>query len=435
MSTTAPSMGLFGSTFSSRWEKVLELSRRHPRRTDIALAGVFTMAMALSCAVSYSAGEKTMRNGVRPWPIPFAILAMLTIVWRRRFPEVQFMVSAGLCLLALLGGISDGTIGVVWIWTGFYSVSCYGGKFRTPVRLLGAVAVVLTVIYAPDTQSDGSAQTPIRGSEIAFFAVVTFAFVASAWLVGDTTRIRRVQASALILRTQELEFERDRNAQRAVTEERLRIARELHDVMAHHVTVIGMQASAAERVVDRDVVFAKNSLKVIANQSREIVDELQRLLGFLRPDAGGEVASGATALVPQSPQPSLANVTKLVQDSQASGLNISLDIEGNLDDLPGSVSLSAYRIVQEALTNIRKHAGSARTSVAVVVEVDWVHVKVHNVSGIPSELHAGSTKTGLGIVGMRERARLVGGTLTAGPSSEGGWLVEARLPLQAGAIL
>jgi signal transduction histidine kinase len=415
----------FTGTPSSRWERVLELVRRHPRRSDALLAAVYSVMMLLSIWVGSQLIDPSLNVTSPLWASALAVSAMVLVAWRRQYPEAQFVASGALYIGATFGPTFDGIVGLVWAWFGFYGVGCYGGRFRHPVRALMTIALGLTVIFSPDGQSTDASATAIRGPEIAFVSVFFFGFVASAWLAGDTTRIRRLQASALFDRTRELEAERDLNAERAVTDERLRIARELHDVMAHHVTIIGIQASAAERILDRDVVKARTALQLISRESRETVDELQRLLGFLRPARAVDSAFEA-----DPPQPSVANVARLVADSRASGLEVSLETTGDLENLPGSVSLSAYRIVQEALTNVRKHAGSSRANVRVDVAAGWVNLKVHNVRGNPS-LAGQSTGSGLGLLGMRERARLVGGEVKAGPSSEGGWLVEARLPVQA----
>jgi signal transduction histidine kinase len=423
--TRAPSST---SPLTSRWERLLESTRRQPKRTDIGLAIGFSLAMALSIWGGYLNSTQEELGAYRWWAVPVSIAAMVPIIWRRKYPEAQFLVSFALYLLGAIGRAPDGIVGFVWLWVGFYGVGCYGGRYRTHVRALAALGIIIALIIFGALES--SRPQPAIIPALLFEGSIIGGFVASAWLFGDTTRIRRQQAIDLKLRASELELERDRNAERAVTEERLRIARELHDVMAHHVTVIGIQASAAERMIDRDVSQARSSLQLISSESRETVEELQRLLGFLRPIS--DVANDG----PSPPQPSLENLERLVGDTRATGLEVSLKTTGDIESLPGSVSLSGYRIVQEAITNIRKHAMNSRASVSVDVDNGWVTVRVHNsaVRGPASENLAVTLGSGLGLVGMRERARLVGGGVVTGPSADGGWLVEARLPVQAAPI-
>ena len=417
-----------GVLVGSRWERLLDATRLHPLRTDIGLAIGFGVAMTLSCWGGYLIGTPAERAGMAWWSAPVAVVAMALVAWRRRYPELQFIGSLGLYVVAGFGGVPDAIVGVVWVWVGIYGLGCYGGRFRTHVRLLG-VLVVEAALIALDQQQAATAGTTSRGPATAFILAIILGFLASAWLFGDTTRIRRQQAVDLALRAYELVLEHDRNAERAVTEERLRIARELHDVMAHHVTVIGIQAAAAERVLERDPAVARSAMRIISTQSRDTIEELQRLLGFLRPTGGDPAGDG-----PLSPQPSILNVGRLVADSRAAGLEVTLVSAGDLDALPGSVSMSAYRIVQEALTNVRKHALGSRAFVRVEVDAGRTTIRVHNgpvkvASGNPPS--APVIGSGFGLVGMRERVRLVGGELVVGPSSDGGWLVEALLPTRA----
>lgn len=416
-----------GSQLSSRWERLIDATRRNPSRTDAGLAAAFTVAMVLSCWGGYLLVTEQDRSAIRWWSTPLAVLAMPPIAVRRRYPEAQFFVTAAMCAVAAFGNLPDGIVALVWLWFGLYGLGCYGGKHRTAARAIVSTVMIGLVIYYDAFELAEEDQSIVaRGPILAYSLAVISGYFLSAWLFGDTTRIRRQQAVDLALRASELEIERDRNAERAVTEERLRIARELHDVMAHHVTVIGIQANAAERVLERDPAKAKDALALISSESRETVEELQRLLGFLRP-TGDEFGDG-----PAPPQPSLVNVQRLVNDAVTAGVKVRLVTSGDLEDLPGSVSLSGYRIVQEALTNIRKHAADAQTSVHVDANESGVHVRIHNgpTKG-DSRVPFTTRGSGLGLVGMKERARLVGGELSYGPSADGGWLIDARLPLQA----
>ncbi len=410
--------GADGRDFAARWARLLEWMRRNPSKTDYALALTFTVFMGMTSAIGWSDLSVAERADTPWWVFPLALVGAVALFVRRRFPEAQFLFTATAMTLALIGGLPDTSgISLVIGWISIYGVSAYGGKWRTAVRFVGVVGIFAALLWP----NDGPGGSPSFITTV-YAAVITTGFLGSAWLFGDTMRIRRQQAQDLALRAGELEIERDRNAERAVTEERLRIARELHDVVAHHVTVIGVQASAADRTLEKDPLAAHRALSTITTSSREIIEELQRLLGFLRSSMEGSQ--------PALPQPTVTDINRLVADANGAGGNVTLTTSGPLAALPGSVSLSAYRIVQEALTNVRKHANHARTSVTVTVSERNVLVRVE--SSDPTPVKRGNASTvGHGLLGMRERARLVGGTLTAGPT-ETGWLVEAMLPRQAG---
>ena len=242
------------------------------------------------------------------------------------------------------------------------------------------------------------------------------------WWLGNAMRARREKESELTERTAQLEREREENARRAVFEERVRIARELHDVVAHHVSVMGVQAGAARRVMDGHPAKAKDALSSIEIASRQAVTELQRLLGFLR--QAGERDGVA-------PQASMRNLGVLVGKMREAGLHVAFMTDGEERPLPTSIDLSAYRIVQEALTNTLKHAGPSKSSVTVRYEDDAVEVEILDDGGgqAAGTSHDGS---GVGLIGMKERVSLHGGELETGPRASGGFLVRAKLPLNGG---
>jgi signal transduction histidine kinase len=234
----------------------------------------------------------------------------------------------------------------------------------------------------------------------------------------------RHQNVALEAANRELAEQRELQAQAAVAVERGRIARELHDVVAHNVSMMVVQAGAAGRVLDGDQPDVRNALEVIAATGRETVDEMRTLLGVLRSE------DGQAAL---KPQPGLADLEQLIDGVREAGLPVTLRIEGVPRPLPAALDLSAYRIVQEALTNTVKHAGPARAEVTVRYEDGQVALKIadsgHGPDGVPGPLTGRGT--GHGLVGMRERAAMLGGDLEAAPTDGGGFTVRARLPLPA----
>ena len=240
---------------------------------------------------------------------------------------------------------------------------------------------------------------------------------AVAWVAGFAVRARAEQA--------EVAESRATQAEHAVFEERVRIARELHDVVAHHVSMMGVQAGAARVVIDRDRVKAKESLTAIEVSSRQAVGELHRLLGFLR-QAGD--------LDDLAPRPGLSQLPRLAASMSESELAVAVSIEGEERSLPPMIGVSAYRIVQEALTNTLKHAAAAsRADVRVRYWPDELEVEIID-DGRGATALSGTSPGGLGLIGMRERAALHGGQLTAGPVSGGGFAVRVKLPTSDGAL-
>jgi signal transduction histidine kinase len=205
----------------------------------------------------------------------------------------------------------------------------------------------------------------------------------------------------------------------AVVAERTRIARELHDIVAHSVSMIVVQAGAAEQVVEDDPVFARRALEAIRTTGTDALAEMRRVVAMLRDtDEPGAL----------TPQPGLEGVAALLRDAEATGLTTSLEVTGAARELPAGVDLAAYRIVQEAVTNVRRHAGASRVAVRVAYGEDDVRVEVVDDGRGPGEGH-GVNGTGHGLVGMRERAALYGGTVAAGPAPGRGFAVRAVLPV------
>jgi signal transduction histidine kinase len=252
-------------------------------------------------------------------------------------------------------------------------------------------------------------------------AIPSFVWLVVAWVVGRSVRSWGRKNVALEIANRELEQQRELQAQAAVMVERGRIARELHDVVAHNVSMMVVQAGAATRVLDGEQPDVRNALDVIATAGRETVDEMRTLLGVLRSD------DGPAAL---KPQPGLADLEHLAGTVREAGLPVLLRIEGEPPSLPPALDLSAFRIVQEALTNTLKHAGPAQAVVTVRYTDGAVELEIADNGRGPS----GGRSTGHGLVGMRERAAMFGGELEAARASEGGFIVRARLPLTVPAL-
>jgi len=254
---------------------------------------------------------------------------------------------------------------------------------------------------------------PVRGADVLFVAIFTIAPFGAGFAAG--TRERR--AAELEARTLELERDREQQAQAAIADERARIARELHDVVGHAISVMMVQAGAARLLVESDAPRARQALLHVEDAGREALSEMRRMLEVLR-------AQGDTDQL--DPQPGLAHIEDLVVRNREVGLDVSVSVEGRPADVSPGVDLAAYRIVQEALTNVRKHGSSAAATVVLRYEPDALDVVVENDG---PKLEPVRAPGGHGIVGMRERVALYAGELTVGPRPEGGFAVHARLPL------
>lgn len=360
---------------------------------DLAIAGALAV-WALVEAVAVSG------PGSIPVRIAFALAVSVPLLWRRALPVP---VLAFLCAMLLLRALTAdapeyGTAPFPSMLVATYSVGAY-----TAPALLAVPAVLLpiaTMIAA--TRSDFWNTDPQPGD----VAILTF-FVAAAWAAGRIVRHRSVQAAAA-------RAEAASRAQEAVAAERARVARELHDVVAHSVSIIAVQAGAAEALVESDPARAREHIGAVRRTAGEAMTEMRRLMGVLREDEAV-----------YAPQPTLDDLERLAADVRATGVPVELVREGAGGPLPAGVDLAAYRIVQEALTNVRRHAGAAPTRVVVRRTADAVDVEVVNAAPDgPGEGPGG----GQGLVGMRERVRLYGGSLDAGPR-DGGYAVHARLPL------
>ena len=295
-------------------------------------------------------------------------------------------------------------VGYVAVFVLFYSAAAYVPSL-TRVALIAAYTIALGLFGA------------WRAGEHTGEYVGAVTAVVLPVLAGRLVRHHRAQTHQLQQLTAELERERERTALMAVAEERARIARELHDVVAHGLSVIAIQADGAEAALEKDPELARKPLQAIRRSAEEALGEMRRLLGVLREaDTGAELA----------PQPGLAQLPALVDRARAAGLPVTLHVEGTPRPLHASLDLSAFRIVQEALTNVHKHAAGAPATVRVVWRRDMLGLQVRDTGTGRRVVVNGD---GHGLVGMRERVKLHGGELRAGAMPGGGFEVTAKLPL------
>ena len=352
------------------------------------------------------------------------ILAVL-VVLRRKYPLATFAIAAAIGVVQLAFGArpASGTS----IAGAFQPVSAdvaiilllYTLAANRPRRVsLSGLAVCLvgiTFVVIRWPQSHGG-ETP---QHMLVAALVLGVPLVSAWVLGQTMAYRRAYYAWLEERARRAEAERDTRAQIAVAAERARIAREMHDVIAHNVSVIVVQADGAAYAFDQDPARARQAIDAISRTGRQALAEMRRLLGVLR---DGEEDTD------MAPQPGLTQISELLAEARLAGLPVSLTIEGAPRPLDAGRELAAYRIVQEALTNTRKHGGlGADAAVVLHYAEDGLRVRVSDTGQAP----AAGDAPGHGITGMRERVQLYGGTLRAGPLPGGGYEVTAVLPAPA----
>lgn len=348
-------------------------------------------------------------SGSKPVEIVLAVACSVPLAWRRSHPiAVTAIVAVGTMVAgAIVAPVQGPFEPFVALELAVYSVGVHS-RLRPGLVALVAVNVFGVLSWLAVTLH-------VDGTNYGDW-IPALVWTIGVWAIGRVIRGRNARTLELERLTVELEAERDARAHEAVTVERARIARELHDVVAHNISVIGVQAAAASRIMKGDEPDVRRALAAIETTGRETVDEMRRMLGILR-RSEDELAL--------APQPSLRDLGALVEQVRAAGLDVVARVEGEPRQLPAGLDLSAYRIVQEALTNALKHAAPAHVEVVVRYTEDAIVLEVVDDGSGP----AGGGGTGNGLVGMRERVALFGGDLRVGRRVEGGWALRATLPV------
>jgi signal transduction histidine kinase len=377
-----------------------------PRAVDVALASAVAAAMALTIGIAEE-DDPTRSPDALAYLLGLTVAALLLL--RRRWPL----------------GVLIATVGVLSVYFGLdypafspalplavpaYSAAAAGRGLWAAVIL--AAFVVLGGTVARLDEGDSLADV-LRTS-----LITDWALLAAVLLLGEAVRNRRAWAEEVRRRLLRAEEDQEREAERRVQQERLRIAREMHDVLAHTIAAINVQAGVGADVIDDSPAKARASLRDIRRQSRDAMAELRATVGVLR--------EGATD-VPLAPAPGLAELDGLVETAARAGLRVDVSTAGTARQLPGAVDLAAYRIVQEALTNVVRHAHASTARVSVGYDPAAVVLEVQD-NGSGDANGATAAHDGHGLIGMRERAAAVGGTLQAGAAPGGGFRVHARLP-------
>jgi signal transduction histidine kinase len=380
--------------------RLARLSERDWRVVDRLFAGVVLLVAELNVVFH---GDLT-----GPLVANMAVLGVmsLSLLWRRSHPlAVLAVVLAGATLMTAFLTPPPEVFGmVVLILSACYATGRHLEGRRALIGLVLGVGTVATVAVIHDP---GDVVWPA-----VFFAGIP-------WLAGRTLRNQTQLARELAEKAERAAHAREEEERRAIAAERTRIARELHDVVAHNLSVMVVQASAARRVLERDPERAAEAAELIRRAGRDALAELRHVFGPVRRGDGEELTG----------PPSIARVDELARGARAAGLKVRLRVEGEPVPLPTALDQAAYRVVQEALTNALKHAGSAHATVTVSYEPGEVVLSIEDDGAAPaSDDGLRETGGGHGLVGMRERVALYGGVLQAGPREQGGFAVRARLP-------
>lgn len=387
---------------AGRYPTSLAFWRTYPRAADAVLAIVLA-ALAVAGQV-LAAGTQSEPLGRRVASIGLCLLCSLPVALRRSFPlpVLVMTVTAVTVQVSLHHWSSFLAVGSL---VAIYTVAAYRPFAEAVTALvfsLALVGVCLAVIAGPVDASGWVSST------------VT---LAGATVVGRNVQMRRARLLALEDRARQAERDREREVREAVSAERQRIARELHDVVAHNISVLGVLADGGRRMLGRDPVAVDDTLATMAATSRQTLREMRHLLDVLRVDDEPESA-------PDAPQPGTALLPALVEQVTEAGLPVELTVTGQVRELSSGVDLSAYRIAQEALTNALKHAGPASATVRLVYGSRALVLTIADNGRGPGTDRVG----GHGLLGMRERVALYGGSLEVGPRTGGGFLVRAELP-------
>jgi signal transduction histidine kinase len=365
--------------------------------------GDILLATGMALAAGTAAAGATSAEPQHTILIALAFLAAATFAVRRIYPV--HVLAVAVVVTTFFTVVYDGYWPFAAILA-FYTVAAHANRRTALIAGIVSLAVLgLPIAHLENWEHDGWGAFAVFAGRLAPLV--------AAWILGDNMRTRRAYLRAVEDRAEQLEREQEANAQRAAAEEQARIGREVHDVVAHNLSVIIVQATAAERVFATSPADAERAVKAVGRTARQALDELRSILG-------------AVANTDLAPQPTLATLEPLLDQVRAAGLEVTFHAEGIARKLPAPLELSAYRIVQEALTNTLRHANAEQASVTVRYEDDALSVEVVD-DGTAQPAHNGSH--GRGLIGMEQRAAVLGGHVETGAASEGGFRVAARFPI------
>ena len=387
------------------------LRARRADLVDLALALAITAVMlAITTQVDDDHGDG---RAIDLGAYVAVAVAGLPLAVRRRWPLAALFGSAAGVMVYVVREYAGGPVYLAPL-VAIYTLAVRRDRRRALVPTTVAIGALIVAGVVVDPKGNG------------VIHVLYISWAVAALFIGESTRSRRERVAALEERARYLEESHEEEARRRVAEERLRLARDLHDVVAHSLASISVQAGVGAHVIDQHPDEARAALLAIKQVSREALGELRATLGVLRQGADDEG-------VPLAPTPGLDGLGVLVGRLEQAGVPVALAVEGDARPLAPAVDVAAYRIVQESLTNVLRHAGPARAAVTVTYLDGCVEVEVvDDGRGAAATRAPGSPSSGHGIAGMRERATAVGGEVDAGPRPGGGYRVRARLPVGVG---
>jgi signal transduction histidine kinase len=382
---------------------------RHPGPWAID-GGIALVQLGLLITLLATQRVKAGLHPTTPLAYVLAVLLCAPFATHRKFPRSSLAISLAALVLYAAGRYTAYPGVPVFALT--YGIALHSSRRMALVTVIASAAAMTLAL--------GLQAPPVRSLSV---WVESELGIVVAWLAAENLRNRRARWAELHARAERLERDREAEARRAVTEERLRIARELHDVVAHSMSVIAVQSAVGNHVMDTQPDEAKQALAAIEATSRSALTEMRRLLGVLRQD--GEPAGSL------APAPGLTDLAPLIAQVRDAGLRVWVHVEGQRGPVPPGVDLSAYRIIQEALTNVIKHSACSTASVTVCHAPGSLTLEItdHGPGAAAAGAQAATPSPGHGIIGMRERVAVFGGEFAAGPRADGGFRVFARLPI------
>jgi signal transduction histidine kinase len=400
-----------GGGYDEAMAPIANRLRLSPQVQDAVLAVLVTLFQVL--AIRRVADSQEVARLADPAYLGYALLTVsgLVLVARRRWPVAVLATTAAASIAYYTAGYPDGP-GWVGLFVAMYTVTAQGDGKRS-VNIVAAAIAVLTAVWLLTADL-----TPLETAGWVFFRIGVSVMAAAA---GDMVRARRELLAEAQQRAERAERTKEEEARRRVDAERLRIAREVHDTVAHAIAIINVQAGVTAHVLDKRPERARETLQTIEQTSARALGELRATLGVLR---------GAGDDDRRAPAPGVAQVEELAGMAREAGLDVKVEVRSPPQELPSAVDGAAYRILQESITNAIRHAGPARVTVSLSYGPDDLEIVVADDGRGPRDAPDGTGGGGRGIVGMRERAALLGGELTAGRRPGGGFQVQARLPLR-----
>jgi signal transduction histidine kinase len=383
---------------------------RLPVQVQDAMLAVFVTLFQILGTMRAAGNQPAARPLADPDWLGYVLLTVagLVLVVRRRWPVAVFATTVACSVVYYTAGYPDGP-GWVGLFVAIYTATALGDGHRS-LQIVAAGKVVLITVWL--------ATADLQAFNAAGWVFFRIGAAIMAAALGESVRTRRVLAAEAQERVERAERTKEEEARRRVDAERLRIAREVHDTVAHAIAVINVHAGVTAHVLDKRPEQARDTLVTIEQTSARALGELRATLGMLR-EADDR----------RAPTPGLGQVEELVGMAREAGLDVKVEVASPPRELPGTTDHAAYRILQESITNAIRHAGPARVTVSVTYGPDELELRVADDGHGPRDAGRGGGDAGRGIVGMRERAALLGGELTAGPRPGGGFQVRACLPL------